>query len=357
MFRFLITVFFLCPFLMIGQDSSTVKQKLSSRKWDTTKYQKFDYVFILSYYQQYRNFEHDFVQTINSDTLSFSNQTYVAESPLNSGLSFCFDKFQLSLGIGSSPRSLSEGKGSTKVFNLGFNIGDNNYIVENYFRRFTGFYNSKTPSFDTTFKSTGDYYQQPGMRTDLLMSRFMYFTNSRKFSFKSGFGCNYRQLRSAATWILGGSINGFHLKNDSAIFPSKVKYLFNDYAGLKDFRSYNFSLNAGAAATIVLFKAWFITAYFTLGPEQQWRQYNLGGVTRKLSYVSVSGTGRISLGLNLKRFYMLGYFSNDYNLFNSSGLDYTTSSITGNFSFGWRFNTGNPKFYQKFQETRLYKAL
>jgi len=33
------------------------------------------------------------------------------------------------------------------------------------------------------------------------------------------FGCNYRQLKSSATFIAGGSVSVYNLSNDSAIIP------------------------------------------------------------------------------------------------------------------------------------------
>lgn len=339
-----------------GTDANAGAEK-KSRNWDTLKYQKFDQVLIVGLYQQYRNFNNTFRQKVNADTNGFSEHAYLAESQLFSGIAFNYDKFSVSFGTRSSPQSEGTGKGYTKTFNIGLNIGDNRYVLENYYRRFVGFYNNNTPNFDTTFKSTGQYYLQPNLTSALLMSRFMYFTNYKKYSFKSGFGCNYRQLKSAATWILGGSFNVYNFNNDSSIFPQKVRPLFNDYAGLKGLQSVNIGVNGGAAFTLVFFKAWFIGAYFTLGPEQQWRSYNLGDSYRNVSYISWSGTGRGSIGVNLKRFYMLASYTNDYDLFNNKALEFSSNSITGNFTLGWRFYTRTPKFYKKFMQTKIYKLL
>ncbi|MCW3077540.1 MAG: hypothetical protein JWO32_2149 [Bacteroidetes bacterium] len=337
----------------INDSSEIAFQK--KRNWDTLKYQKFDYVLIVGLYQQHRSFNNEFQQIINKDTSGLSLHSYMAESQLISGVSINYDKFSLSFGTRSSPQSESSGKGYTKAFNVGLNIGDNRYLLENYYRRFVGFYNRNTPNFDSSFKRTGQYYLKPNLTSAMLMSRIMYFTNYNNFSFKSGFGCNYRQLKSAATWIVGASFSVYNFNNDSAILPLKARPLFNDYSEIQGFRSVNFAGNVGAAATIVLFKAWFISGYFTLGPEQQWRNYNLGDHYRNISVISVSGTGRLSLGLNLKRFYMLGSYTNDYNLFNSSAINFKSESITGNFTFGWRFHTGTPTFYRKFQQSKFYK--
>jgi hypothetical protein len=352
----LLLIILLQVFIRAQNKFDTLNGKAPVRKWDTTKYQKFDYVFIVGVYQQYRNFSNEFKQVINRDTLGLSQHVYMAESQLNTGLVFNYDKFQISFGTRSSPQSESAGKGFTKTFNIGFNFGDNRWVLESYFRRFQGFYNKNTPAFDTTFKTTGNYYLQPNLKSSLFMTRAMFFTNHRRFSFKSGFGCNYRQLRSAATWIVGASFNVYTLTNDSSIFPQKARFLFNDYANLKGFQSTNVGVNAGAAATIVILKAWFVSGYFTVGPEQQWRRYDLGNSSRNISYVSWSGIVRFSFGLNLRRCYIIGSYSNDYDLFSSPKImDFRSNSITGNFIFGWRFNTGTPKFYKKFQQTKIYK--
>lgn len=361
----LILIILLGPFAGFAQDTipqpkpdSTIVVKKKPPRWDTTRYLKYDYVFIVGFFQQYRNFDNEFVSLMNKDTMGLASQPYSTESNLISGFVFNYDKFQVSFSTGSKPPNGNSGKGHTKTFNLGFNFGDNRWVCENYFRRFRGFYNKNTSSFDSTFKETGQYYVQPGLTSTIFMNRFMYFTNHKKYSFKSGFGCNYRQVESAATFILGGSFNTYSLKNDSSIFPIQARPLYNDYGNLQGFSTVNIGVNAGAAVTFVAFRAWFLMGYFTLGPEQQWRSYNLGGTYRNLSYVSWSGTGRLSFGVNLHKFYFLVSYTNDYNLYNSPKImNFTSNSITGNFTLGWRFHGKTPEFYKKFQKTKLYKLL
>lgn len=358
MHKYLLLYVILFSQIFIAQNDTdgnlTIEQK--TKNWDTLKYQKFDYVFIVGIYQLHRDFSNEFVQKINRDTARLSKHTYYAESDFNTGLVLNYDKFQLSFGLRTKPRDDKAGKGFTNTFNLGFSFGDNRWVCENYFRRFKGFYNQNTPSFDTTFAETGKYYLQPGLTSNLFMNRFMYFTNYENFSFKSGFGCNYRQLKSAATWILGGSFNTYNFHNDGSIFPENAQPLFNDYGSLQGFQSVNMAFNVGAAATVVIFKAWFVSAYLTFGPEQQWRTYGLGTSQRKLSYISGSGTGRFAFGLNLKRFYWLASTSTDYTNYSSKNImDFKSRAITVNVALGWRFHTGTPDFYGKFQKSKLYK--
>lgn len=338
-------------------DTQTTVEK-KPLKWDTLKYRKYERVLIVGVFQQFRNFDNSFEQKMVKDSLGVSKHKYLAESRLIGGVVLNYDKFQLSFATKTQPQQYSNGKGNTKTFNIGLNIGDNRWVSENYFRRFTGFYDKNTQNYDTTFKKTGNYYLKPNLKSSLLNSRFMYFANYEKFSYKSGFGCNYRQLRSSATWVLGGSFNVYTLNNDSSVFPIATRSYYKSYGNLKGFQSVNIGLNLGAAGTLVIFKAWFIGGYFTLGPEQQWRNYDLGTEHKNLSYVSWSGTGRFCMGLNLKRFYFLFSNTNDYTLYGSRRtLNINSASITQNLSFGWRFHTKTPTFYQKFMNTKIYSYL
>ena len=353
-----ILLFFTATYLKSqSEGNGDLKIEGKSAKWDTLKYRKYERVLIVGLFQQYRNFNNTFDQKLIKDSLGFSKGQYVAESQLIGGVVLNYDKFQVSFGTKTQPQQFSSGKGNTKTFNVGLNVGDNRWALESYYRRFTGFYDKNTTNYDTAFKRTGNYYLQPNLKSSLLMTRFMYFTNYKKFSYKSGFGCNFRQLKSSATWILGGSFNVYTLKNDSSIIPIKTRAFYNNYSDLRGFQSVNFGISAGAAGTLVIFKAWFIGGYFTLGPEQQWRNYNLGNEHSNLSYISWSGTSRFSLGLNLKRFYFLVSNTNDYTLYNSKMFSLKSESITQNITFGWRFHTKTPRFYQKFMKSKVYSYL
>ena len=360
--RLLSVLILLCNCIITAQTNNDVEVAIARKPktWDTLKYQKFETVLIVGYYQQYRTFSHEFRQVINIDSSGMSAHTYSTEADYTGavGLVFNYDKFQLSVSkVAAKPVAASK-KGHTDIFNIGFNVGDNQWVSENYFRRFRGFYNTSTPSFDTTFKETGKYLLQPKMVSSLFMTRFMYFRNNENFSYKAGFGCNYRQLKSAASFVSGGSFSVFNLRNDSSLIPLKARYLYNDYGNMRGMRSVNLSYNIGIAATLVLFKAWFAAGYFTLGPEIQGRNYDLTANYRKITYLGWSGTGRFSFGLNMKKFYFIMAYTSDYNVYNSKKImDYKTVCHTANATFGWRFHAHTPKFYQKFMGTKLYNMM
>lgn len=338
-------------------DTANLRKARKHASWDTLRYQKFNSKLIIGYFQSYRNFNNEFQQFKEKDTLGISKTNYMAESRLLSGFEIAYDKFSLAMGLRTTPPQQSEGKGNTKTFTTNFNVGGNIWFLENTFRYFKGFYDKNTAAYDTTFKTTGIYYQQPSLENTLFRSKFLYFPNHYNYAFRSGYACSYRQIRSAATWVLGANISYNNLRSDSSFFPIPSRVFYGDYKDMNGLKVVGMSVNIGAAGTLVIFKSLFVSGMFIIGPEQQWRTYSYQGVNKPLSYVAWSGDGRMSIGLNMKRFYIIGTSITDFSVYNSKFVGLLNKSITGNFTMGWRFNSKTPEFYKKFQQTRFYLAI
>ncbi len=340
--------------LLIFQLAVTAQQVF---EWDTLKYRKYHSNFIVSLFQSYRNFKNEFQQFKAHDSLGISKNHYEADSRLVTGVEIIYDKFSFGVALRTKPQDNSAGKGRSTTFNTNLNFGGNIWYFQNTFRYFKGFYDSNTAAYDTSFSNTGRYYQRPDMQNVLFRSKFLYFTNHEKYAFRAGFAGNYRQLRSAGTWIMSANMNYYKLRSDSSIFAMPSRAYYADYASMRGLRVMGVSVNLGAAATLVILKGFFLTGMFILGPEQQWRKYDYGNKNSNLSYISVSGDARFSIGVNLKRCYFIVFNTNDFAVYNSSYVGLTSSSITGGFAFGWRFDTEMPEFYKKFQKTKFYTSI
>ncbi len=343
----LVAVFFI-PFLLNAQAI-----------WDTTKYEKLNDRFIVAYFQSVKSFNSEIGQVTLKDSLNQSSFNYFAETNTSQGVELNFDKINLQIGFKSRSPKATDKYGQTDFFNLGFNFGGNRWFIESSYRRYTGFYDRNTPNYDTSFKRTGQYTLQPNMNAILAKVKFLYFTNSKKYSFRSGYACNYRQLKSAASWVLSGNIYNNQQTNDSSFIPLIGRKYYRHFADLNSIRVTGFSANAGFTFNLVLFKAWFFNLLATIGPEQQWRKYGLinQGSGTTYSFLSLSGDVRSSMGLNLKRFYLLYSFTIDYTAYNNYIIEYNSRYISNNFTFGWRFKAKTPAFYKKFQQTKFYKKL
>lgn len=322
---------------------------------DTVYYQKFSSDLIVGVFQAYRSFNNEFRQFIVPDSNNLSTHRYIAESKLVTGIEVNYDKFGFSLGIRSAPQANSQGKGNTTTLNGSFNFGGNRWLLENSARLFRGFYDNTPYAYDSLTRSRGDYLHQPSFSNTLLRSKFLYFTNHRRYAFRSAYACNYRQRRSGGTWIFGAGITYNNLQNDSSFFPAPSKPYYQGYSEMNHLGVLAVSLNAGGAFSLVLWRAFFIHAMFIVGPEQQWRNYGyLDRPSQRLSYISLSGDLRSSIGFNFERLYIISYSLNGFAVYNSSAVGLTSSSLGGGLILGWRFHSRTPEFYKKFQASRLY---
>ena len=325
--------------------------------WDTLCYQKFRSNLIIGIFQSYRNFDNEFQQYMVRDTAGVSHHNYSAESKLITGVDLTYDKFSIALGLRSTPQEGSGNRGKTKTFNTHLRFGGNKWLIENTIRHFKGFYDLNTSRYDTTFHSSGKYFYQPSFINTLVRTKFLYFTNHKRFSIRSGFSCNYRQVKSAVSWVLSANINHNSMRNDSSFFPVASRDLYRDHGGMSGLNVLGISVNGGAAGTLVLWRAFFIQVMFIVGPEQQWRKYFYGDRQKSLSYISLSGDLRGSIGLNFKRWYLFSFSSNDFALYNSSFVGLENRSVSGGLTIGFRLNSRTPAFYRKFQKTRLYQSI
>jgi hypothetical protein len=323
--------------------------------WDSTRYQKFNTNLIVGFFQSYRHFNNIMMLPANQDQQGLSTVDYLAESNLISGIEVNYDKFGIAIGLKSTAPDSK--KGDTKTINGNLNFGANRWYLENSLRYFKGFYDNNTVSHDSSFKETGEYFKQPEINNLQVKTKFFYFTRYKKYAFRSGYACNYRQLKSAGSWVFSGNLNYFDLRNDSSFFPLAKRHLYGQQGDLNGFNSFGVSLNAGAAGTLVLWKALFVNVLFIVGPEHQWRNYSFPGRKLPLFYTTIAGDVRGSIGFNFRRCYILWSSQNDFVFYNSSFLFLQNKSLAGSFSFGWRFHTATPAFYRKFQNNSLYRSI
>lgn len=329
---------------------------LAQRNWDSTYYRKYKDRLIISAFQSYRNYSMDITQKLLKDSLGVSKIGYVAEANLISGFELNYDKISITVGFKSKPPDDQYKKGNTKYTNLSLNIGGNKWVIENSYRSYKGFYNKNTLNYDTTFKRTGVYTQLPSLKSEAYKTKFLFFTNANKFSFKSGYSCTCRQLRTAFSFVLSANIYYNRLNSDSSFIPVPIRTYYERHQTINGLNVFAFSVYGGGSFNLVLWRALFMNVTLIIGPEQQWRTYRyLDSPSSDLFYSSISGDLRGSIGLNFKKFFVMLSSSSDFSWYNSNSMEYLSKYYAVNFSIGYRFHVKTPKFYQKFQQTKLYK--
>ncbi len=326
--------------------------------WDTTRYTKYQNKLTAGIFYSYKQCDLSLDQTINKDSLHKSNINYFAQSSSIIGIDLSYDKFSLSVGHAlKTPVNSKTGK--TETFNLGLNIGGTRWRLETYGRTFTGFYDKNTSGYDTTYKKTGVYSQFPTLFSGAFRSKFLYFTHNKRFAYCGPYGCSYRQLKTSASFIVGGSYSLNGTTSDSSIIPVQIRH-FYDTTGKKQFRGLIVSgLTAyiGGSVTFVIKKGFFINFTLVGGPEAQSRSYYFvdGQYNYKKGFISASGTFNTAWGFNFKHGYMAITNQTDFNTYNKTTINLTSKNISFCFMAGYRIPVKTPKLYQKFQDTKFYK--
>ncbi|MFL5753065.1 MAG: DUF4421 family protein [Bacteroidia bacterium] len=329
---------------------------LSAQNYDTNYYRKYSDRLVVGLYQSYRNYDMTFKQLSQPADSGRSALDYIADANAITGLSVAYDKFSFSLGFRSVPPQDAANKGKTSYRNFGFSFGGNEWILETAYRSYKSFYDKNTASYDTTYKKTGKYYQNPSMLNESVKAKFMYFTNYDRFSYKAAYVASYRQMKSSFSWVYVGNILYNKLSTDSSFAPPPVRKYYGSYSDLNAINYFGVSGGAGGTFTLVLWKRLYVNALLTGSIEPQWRYYgHFSGESAYRTYLSFAGDFRGSLGWNGKNFYMLVSSVNDYSLINSGQLQVTNKFVSGSFTFGYRFKVKTPGFYKKFQETKVYK--
>jgi hypothetical protein len=337
----------------ILSSSSFFAQK---RGHDTTYYTKYKNRLVVSFFQSYRNYGIDIEQKLIKDSLGKSKLSYIAEANLVYGFEINYDKFNISIGF-KNPSKTVDKKGDTKFRNFALNVGGNHWLLENSYRSYKGFYNKNTSTYDTSFKRTGIYDQFPGINSESYKTKFLFFTNANKFSFKSGYSCNYRQLKSAFSFVLSGNIYYNRLNSDSSFFPYQVRDYYDNHRSMNGLNVFAFSVYGGGSWNLVLWKVFFMNLTLIIGPEEQWRNYHYLDTypSQTLFYTSISGDFRGSIGLNFKTFFVKLSATSDFSWYNASQITYFSKYGALNFSLGYRFKMKESKGYKKFKESKWYK--
>ncbi|MFO0322175.1 MAG: DUF4421 family protein [Bacteroidota bacterium] len=326
----------------------------------STFYTKYRNKFIVSYFQSYLSYGVEINQKLVKDTDLKSNIKYVSESTLISGLEINYDKINFQISFKSPINEINaKTKGKTKYRNLVLKIGGNRWILENSYRKYSGFYNQNTARYDTGFIRTGIYNQLPDLSLESFKAKFLFFTNSNKFSFKSTSSGSYRQLKSAFSFVLVASIYLNRINSDSSFIPFKIRNFYDNYQTINGLNTFALSGYGGGSLNLVIWKALFANITLVIGPEWQWRNYKYmsNRQNQQLFYLSVSGDTRFSLGLNFKTFFFLFNGSTDYAWYNGGQISLLSRFNSVNFSLGFRIGTKTPKVYRKFQSTNFYQKL
>lgn len=252
----------------------------------------------------------------------------------------------ISIGVGASWKSFSFGfsygidlfrdkkRGKTKSLEFQHHGYGRKLVYDIILEQHKGFYNERK-------NKDGSYTLHSDVDLELYGGSFQYVFNNKKFSYKAAFNQNERQIKSAGSFLLGGSLYYSKIRTDSTtLFEGMQKVHENLQIGV----------SVGYAYTWVFSPKWFATGSITTGATIGNNHPGRFFKERMKIYPIVDG--RFAVGYNANK-WSLGFSSNISKTFLFFNEDESLSmdNVLLKLTFILRFDWGN-----KFVNDTLNKA-
>ena len=333
--------------------------KTEAHQYDSTYYRKYSDKLIISLYQSQRRFTIDLSQTLIPDQ-GKGLVKYIAEANKATGINFLWDKIGFSFDYKTAiPDTKAVRRfGASRYFNLAFSFGSNDVIIEPSIKQFNGFYDFLSPVYLPEYTNNNSaLYHDEQIISRVLKVKGLHFTNHEKFSFRAPYSHNFRQLKSAFSWVIMGNIYQNKFSSVNGLIPPLLRGFFLGGHDLKRLTMLGFSSGLGFSGNLVIMKGLFFNFSLWGGPDFHWRQSDFS--TNKKNQVVLSGflENRVSLGFNLKSFYIYITSLNEAANFSMKTLTMRHQTYSGYFTIGYRFRMRPNKATKFIQENKYYKML
>jgi hypothetical protein len=182
------------------------------------------------------------------------NWRYVFEpnSGLNLGVGFTYENFTLNLAFPVSFLNPNRYQDWPRFLDLQSHVYSRRMIID-FFGQFYGGYSVQKEYL----KNPSEDYLREDMRLNSVGINFNYLFRGERISIAASFNQSAIQKKSAFSPFVGFEVYGGGMKGDSLLLPSSEN---PDILNFKRSSYFQFGPNAGAAATLVFGKGFFVTA-------------------------------------------------------------------------------------------------
>jgi len=256
------------------------------------------------------------------------------------GASLGLKNITLSLGFQvPGTESDPERYGKTDYFDFSGGYYPSYIGGEIYARKFAGVYSNIGAN------------KQARIRSDVIINAYglniFYFSNHKKFSFRSSISLAEYQKKSSGSFVLLGNLGFKSIMGDSTIIPRTLggNENYGDLEFLKGIQIYHFNFKPGYAYNLISKnQKWFLSPGVFIG----------AGLSKYNIYSKIKNTDGFSFDLDLHSKFSIGfndpkYFWNFYFMYDSSINQFRESNSVGTHSTSFGFNLGYR--FQKFIPT------
>lgn len=174
---------------------------------------------------------------------------YLPNNPVSIGIGVAYPKipFEIALGIDAGAKQ-DDHYLRTRAFDLQINHYGRMYVLDASLEHYRGFYiDNDTLAYDSA--------DCPDLKIFAASLGAQYIFNGRKFSYQAAFSQSERQLRSAGSLLIGGTLQYLRIDSDSSL----------NFKGKHSMTSLQFGLNAGYSWNWVITPRWLLNGSFSMG--------------------------------------------------------------------------------------------
>ncbi len=194
--------------------------------------------------------------------------------------------------------------GKTRQLDLQVHRYRGNFALDIYFQRYTG-YHLQDNSAVTKVEGPTEYPYLPDLRHNTFGATGLYVFNGQRFSLRAPIDQQDWQIRSAGSWLLGGSAFSHIIgNNDQSLIPPHLK--FPDFMGgsqVKKIDNYGLTLNGGYGYNFIFRQHWFVGLLADAGAGVGYSEINdQAGSSHKVG-VQLNADARFAFGYNSKKWF------------------------------------------------------
>lgn len=182
------------------------------------------------------------------------------------GLAFNYKWLGVGIGI-KLPQSADQERGETKQVDIQINSYGYKVGFDAFYQSYDGFYLTNTRRLLGQLPTGDQFYLRPDIRAEAVGANVYYVFNYKKFSYRSVFVFNERQLKTAGSWLVQVNATRFNASADSAFVPTDVQpdVTNPDVSALTRLRFIQAGALGGYGLNLVLKKKWYASATVLLG--------------------------------------------------------------------------------------------
>jgi hypothetical protein len=260
--------------------------------------------------------------------------TYRPNGNYNLGFGMYVFKIGFELSFSVQPNASSQRQyGHSQNTDLQWNMLGKNFGLDLFTQNYNGFYQTDAS------KPVGagiPYPQRPDISIWNTGVNGIYLFNSDKYSIRAAYNFSERQLKSAGSFLLTGTVNAFSLRADSAVYGPRYESAFGVNADFSKLDYTTVSIAPGYAHTFV-FKNIFLNASFSIGPATHWLYYQSAAVSKHDVTFNSFIDARVAIGYNSDRFFTGVTFVAQARNIKFEEVQFTNTNTAFNMVIGYRF--------------------